>query len=77
MIGIKSSSRIKHTNGREHPMNMQLMLPRSPGHLIQLTKGPIFIPIILSEIRVLLRVPSGPLSAVSDFQLLVQIGAEH
>ena len=58
-------------------MNTQPTLPSSSGHLLKLTKGPIFIAITFSEIRALLRVPSGPLAAVSDFQLLVQIWAER
>ena len=58
-------------------MNTQPTLPSSSGHLLKLTKGPIFIAITFSEIRVLLQVPSGLLAAVSDFQLLVQIWAER
>ena len=65
---------IKHTNVRECAMKMHPMLPSFSGHLLKLTKGLIFITITFSEIRMVLRVPSGPLSAVSDFQLLVQMG---
>ena len=58
-------------------MNTQPTLPSSSGHLLKLTKGPIFIAITFSEIRALLRVHLGPLAAVSDFQLLVQIRSER
>ena len=58
-------------------MNTQPTLSSSSGHLLKLAKGPIFIAITFSEIRALLRVPLGPLAAVSDFQLLVQIWAER
>ena len=34
---------IKRTNGKEHAMNTQPMLPSSSDHLLKLTKGPIFI----------------------------------
>ena len=57
-------------------MNTQPTLPSSSGHLLKLTKGPIFIAITFSEIGALLRVASGLLAAVSDFQLFVQIWAE-
>jgi len=53
-------------------MKTQPMLPSSSGHLI-ITKGLIFIAIVLSEILVLLQMALWPLSAVGDFQLLVQI----
>ena len=49
-------------------MNMQPTLPSSSGHLLKLTKGPFFLAITFSEMRALLRVLSGPLAAVSDFQ---------
>ena len=58
-------------------MNTQPTLPSSSGYLLKLTKGPILIASTFSEIRALLRVPSGPLAAVSNFQLLVQIWAER
>ena len=59
-------------------MKTQPTLPSSPGHLrIILTQCPIFIAIVLSEIQGVLRVPLGPLSTVSNFQLLVQIWAEN
>ena len=68
---------IKHTNGRERAMNTQPTLPSSSGHLLKLTKGPFFLAIMFSEMQALLRVPSGPLAAVSDFQLFVQIWVER
>ena len=55
--------KIKRTNGRERAMNMQPMLPSSSDHLLKLTKGPTFIAIMLSEVWVFLRVPSGPYAA--------------
>ena len=58
-------------------MNTQPTLPSSSGHLLKLTKGPFFLAITFSEMRALLRVPSGALAAVSDFQLFVQIWAER
>ena len=55
-------------------MNTQPTLPSSSGHLLKLTKGPIFIAITFSEIRALLRVHSGPLAAVSDFNCWYKYG---
>ena len=46
-------------------------------HCIALLAIYFFLAIIHSEIQALLRVPLGPVSAVSNFQLLVQIWAEH
>ena len=68
--GIKRASDIEHT------MITQPILPSSSGHLVKLTKGPIFIAITVSEIWALLQVPSGPLAVVSNFQLFLQIWAD-
>ena len=40
---------IKRTDGKEHAMNTQSTLPSSSGHLLKLTKGPIFIAIVLRD----------------------------
>ena len=55
----KLPRRIKHTCSREPAMNMQQMLCNSPGHLLQLAKGPIFKAIIRTSQNVCyLHVPS-------------------
>ena len=42
----KIASQDQNTCSREPAMNTQPTLPSSPGHLLKVTKGPIFIAII-------------------------------
>ena len=68
--------KIEHTNGRKHAMDTQPTLPSSPGHLLLLIKGPIFMAIMLSKRSAFVSVLGNTFSC-EWFQLLIQMWVEH